>query len=36
LKPQAKSLAEMAIVKPNIKKLAGFEYEVLPKIFKGL
>ncbi|MES2216402.1 MAG: HemK2/MTQ2 family protein methyltransferase [Patescibacteria group bacterium] len=35
LKLQAKSLAEMATRKPYIKKLSGFEYKVLPKVYKG-
>jgi len=35
LKLQTKSLKEMAIRKPYSKKLAGFEYFVLPKVYKG-
>ncbi len=35
LKLQAKSLKEMATRKPYVKKLAGFEYSVLPKVYKG-
>ncbi len=35
LKLQARSLAEMATRKPYSKKLAGFEYLVLPKVYKG-
>jgi release factor glutamine methyltransferase len=35
LKLQAKSLKEMAVRKPYSKKLAGFEYSVLPKVYKG-
>ncbi|MEN9604556.1 MAG: hypothetical protein RJB39_241 [Candidatus Parcubacteria bacterium] len=35
LKLQAKSLKEMAARKPYTKKLAGFEYSVLPKVYKG-
>ena len=32
---QAKSLKDMAARKPYVKKLAGFEYSVLPKVYKG-
>jgi HemK-related putative methylase len=35
LELQTKSLKEMAIRKPYTKKLAGFEYSVLPKVYKG-
>ena len=35
LKLQAKSLKEMATRKSYLKKLAGFEYSVLPKVYKG-
>ena len=35
LKLQAKSLKEMASRKPYLKKLAGLEYHVLPKVYKG-
>ncbi len=35
LQLQAKSLVEMEKRKPYTKKLAGFEYEVLPKVYKG-
>ena len=35
LQLQAQALADMAKRKPFVKKLAGFEYEVLPKVYKG-
>jgi release factor glutamine methyltransferase len=35
LRLQAKSLREMASRKPYVKKLAGFEYDVLPRVYKG-
>lgn len=35
LKLQAKSLKEMVVRKPYNKKLSGFEYLVLPKVYKG-
>lgn len=35
LKLQTKSLKEMAVRKPYTKNLAGLEYSVLPKVYKG-
>jgi release factor glutamine methyltransferase len=35
LRLQAKSLKEMSARKPYSKKLAGFTYSVLPKVYKG-
>lgn len=35
LELQKKSLKEMAMRKPYLKKLSGFEYIVLPKVYKG-
>lgn len=32
---QTQSLKEMGLREPYIKKLAGFEYKVLPKVYKG-
>src|SRR6266481_8024879 len=32
---QSKSLIEMANRKPYLKKMASFEYQVLPKVYKG-